>query len=232
MHKDTEYSESLASGSCIGLDANSHITFSLSLCLRAWWSCVKVQHQMAGWQQLWTNKEEHHPATRPLEFRHLQKSKYTVSQMGHIHEQWWWIEKVSSKLSSVWNRLCGWCPSYGRGHRGSCPKSQSYQVNFFFYCFVFCHGALFKHCLLQITLYIQWPFGIFTGHSTDSVEDLWPCPLGPDEPVFSFWCISTRETTYGRMWSFTSDESRGDTAYTQIALDRHTDTSYFQEPCG
>ncbi|XP_061596935.1 trimethyllysine dioxygenase, mitochondrial [Cololabis saira] len=41
-----------------------------------------------------------------------------------------------------------------------------------------------------------------------------------------------RETTYGRMWCFTSDFSRGDTAYSQQALDRHTDTSYFQEPCG
>ncbi|TRY60029.1 hypothetical protein DNTS_010079 [Danionella cerebrum] len=41
-----------------------------------------------------------------------------------------------------------------------------------------------------------------------------------------------RETIYGRMWSFTSDFSRGDTAYTKLALDRHTDTSYFQEPCG
>ncbi|XP_028278006.1 trimethyllysine dioxygenase, mitochondrial isoform X2 [Parambassis ranga] len=41
-----------------------------------------------------------------------------------------------------------------------------------------------------------------------------------------------RETTYGRMWCFTSDFSRGDTAYSQLALDRHTDTSYFQEPCG
>ncbi|XP_029375474.1 trimethyllysine dioxygenase, mitochondrial isoform X2 [Echeneis naucrates] len=41
-----------------------------------------------------------------------------------------------------------------------------------------------------------------------------------------------RETTYGRVWSFTSDFSRGDTAYSQLSLDRHTDTSYFQEPCG
>ncbi|XP_034033610.1 trimethyllysine dioxygenase, mitochondrial isoform X2 [Thalassophryne amazonica] len=41
-----------------------------------------------------------------------------------------------------------------------------------------------------------------------------------------------RETTYGRMWSFTSDFSRGDTAYSRDALDRHTDTSYFHEPCG
>ncbi|KAM4620693.1 trimethyllysine dioxygenase, mitochondrial isoform 2-T2 [Polymixia lowei] len=41
-----------------------------------------------------------------------------------------------------------------------------------------------------------------------------------------------RETTYGKMWSFTSDFSRGDTAYSTLALDRHTDTSYLQEPCG
>ncbi|XP_023700795.1 trimethyllysine dioxygenase, mitochondrial isoform X1 [Paramormyrops kingsleyae] len=41
-----------------------------------------------------------------------------------------------------------------------------------------------------------------------------------------------RETMYGRIWNFTSDFSRGDTAYTKLALDRHTDTSYFQEPCG
>lgn len=41
-----------------------------------------------------------------------------------------------------------------------------------------------------------------------------------------------RETTYGKMWCLTSDWSRGDTAYTNIALDRHTDTSYFHEPCG
>ncbi|KAJ8276778.1 hypothetical protein COCON_G00085300 [Conger conger] len=41
-----------------------------------------------------------------------------------------------------------------------------------------------------------------------------------------------RETIYGRVWSFTSDFSRGDTAYTKLALDCHTDTSYFQEPCG
>ncbi|XP_076024828.1 trimethyllysine dioxygenase, mitochondrial [Genypterus blacodes] len=41
-----------------------------------------------------------------------------------------------------------------------------------------------------------------------------------------------RETTYGKMWTATSDYSRGDSAYSQVALDRHTDTSYLQEPCG
>lgn len=41
-----------------------------------------------------------------------------------------------------------------------------------------------------------------------------------------------RETTYGRMWSLTSDFSRGDTAYTKMALDRHTDSTYYHEPCG
>uniref|UniRef100_A0A8C5WEZ3 Trimethyllysine dioxygenase, mitochondrial n=1 Tax=Leptobrachium leishanense TaxID=445787 RepID=A0A8C5WEZ3_9ANUR len=41
-----------------------------------------------------------------------------------------------------------------------------------------------------------------------------------------------RETIYGKMWDLTSDFSRADTAYTKLALDRHTDTTYFQEPCG
>ncbi|XP_041656642.1 trimethyllysine dioxygenase, mitochondrial [Cheilinus undulatus] len=41
-----------------------------------------------------------------------------------------------------------------------------------------------------------------------------------------------RETTYGKMWSLTADFSRGDTAYSTLSLDRHTDTSYFHEPCG
>ncbi|XP_068187428.1 trimethyllysine dioxygenase, mitochondrial-like [Antennarius striatus] len=41
-----------------------------------------------------------------------------------------------------------------------------------------------------------------------------------------------RETTYGKMWHLTSDFSRADTAYSQVALDRHTDNTYFQEPCG
>lgn len=48
----------------------------------------------------------------------------------------------------------------------------------------------------------------------------------------SFLILFGRETIYGRMWYFTSDFSRGDTAYTKLALDRHTDTTYFQEPCG
>ncbi|KAM9234710.1 LOW QUALITY PROTEIN: trimethyllysine dioxygenase, mitochondrial-like [Dugong dugon] len=41
-----------------------------------------------------------------------------------------------------------------------------------------------------------------------------------------------RETIYGRMWYFTSDFSKGDTVYTKLPLDGHTDTTYFQEPCG
>lgn len=49
---------------------------------------------------------------------------------------------------------------------------------------------------------------------------------------FPITATSCRETIYGRMWYFTSDFSRGDTAYTKLALDRHTDTTYFQEPCG
>lgn len=62
------------------------------------------------------------------------------------------------------------------------------------------------------------------------VEDV-PATLDATEIVTQRVSL-IRETMYGRMWNFTSDFSRGDTAYTKLALDRHTDTSYFQEPCG
>ncbi|CAO1633555.1 unnamed protein product [Parajaminaea phylloscopi] len=41
-----------------------------------------------------------------------------------------------------------------------------------------------------------------------------------------------RETHYGGFWDFTSDLSHGDTAYTDIALGAHTDTTYFTDPAG
>ena len=36
----------------------------------------------------------------------------------------------------------------------------------------------------------------------------------------------------GGFWDFTSDLSLKDTAYTSIALDAHTDNTYFTDPCG
>ncbi|KAK7044195.1 hypothetical protein VNI00_007915 [Paramarasmius palmivorus] len=41
-----------------------------------------------------------------------------------------------------------------------------------------------------------------------------------------------RETQYGKFWEFTSDLSKGDTAYTTMALGAHTDNTYFTDPCG
>jgi trimethyllysine dioxygenase len=41
-----------------------------------------------------------------------------------------------------------------------------------------------------------------------------------------------RETQYGGFWEFTSDLSKGDTAYTGLALGAHTDSTYFTDPCG
>ncbi|GJJ68072.1 trimethyllysine dioxygenase [Entomortierella parvispora] len=41
-----------------------------------------------------------------------------------------------------------------------------------------------------------------------------------------------RETHYGGFWDFTSDLGHGDTAYTDIALGSHTDTTYFTDPAG
>ncbi|KAM9538565.1 trimethyllysine dioxygenase, mitochondrial isoform 2-T2 [Guaruba guarouba] len=57
-------------------------------------------------------------------------------------------------------------------------------------------------------------------------------PTKEDTEIVAERISLIRETIYGRMWYFTSDFSRGDTAYTKLALDRHTDTTYFQEPCG
>jgi trimethyllysine dioxygenase len=41
-----------------------------------------------------------------------------------------------------------------------------------------------------------------------------------------------RETHYGGFWDFTSDLSHGDTAYTNLPLGAHTDTTYFTDPAG
>ncbi|KZV87189.1 Trimethyllysine dioxygenase [Exidia glandulosa HHB12029] len=41
-----------------------------------------------------------------------------------------------------------------------------------------------------------------------------------------------RETHYGKFWEFTSDATRGDTAYTSMALGAHTDGTYYTDPIG
>lgn len=41
-----------------------------------------------------------------------------------------------------------------------------------------------------------------------------------------------RETHYGGFYDFTADLASKDTAYTNIALEAHTDTTYFSEPAG
>ena len=41
-----------------------------------------------------------------------------------------------------------------------------------------------------------------------------------------------QETLFGRMWAFTSDMARADTAYTNIELGAHNDNAYLQSPAG
>lgn len=41
-----------------------------------------------------------------------------------------------------------------------------------------------------------------------------------------------RETHYGGFWDFTADLAHGDTAYTNLAIGAHTDTTYFTDPVG
>ena len=69
---------------------------------------------------------------------------------------------------------------------------------------------------------VRYGFGLVTGApvSVDSTQAAAAriCPV--------------QQTLFGRMWTFTSDMSRADTAYTNIALGAHTDTSYFSEPAG
>ncbi|KAJ3258415.1 hypothetical protein HDU77_002259 [Chytriomyces hyalinus] len=41
-----------------------------------------------------------------------------------------------------------------------------------------------------------------------------------------------RETHYGAFWDFTADNAHADTAYTGLALQAHTDSTYFTDPIG
>jgi trimethyllysine dioxygenase len=41
-----------------------------------------------------------------------------------------------------------------------------------------------------------------------------------------------RPTHYGGFWDFTSNLEHGDTAYTNLKLGAHTDTTYLTDPCG
>ncbi|KAI3645883.1 hypothetical protein MP228_008811 [Amoeboaphelidium protococcarum] len=41
-----------------------------------------------------------------------------------------------------------------------------------------------------------------------------------------------RETHYGQFWDFTSNLAHGDTAYTNLAIGGHTDSTYFTDPIG
>lgn len=41
-----------------------------------------------------------------------------------------------------------------------------------------------------------------------------------------------RESHYGGFWDFTSNLAHGDTAYTNLAIGAHTDSTYFTDPVG
>ena len=44
--------------------------------------------------------------------------------------------------------------------------------------------------------------------------------------------LSTYRTSAGGFWRFTSDLTSKNSAYTQLALAAHTDTTYFTDPAG
>lgn len=41
-----------------------------------------------------------------------------------------------------------------------------------------------------------------------------------------------RETHYGKFWEVHANLEHGDTAYTNLAISLHTDTTYFTDPVG
>lgn len=56
------------------------------------------------------------------------------------------------------------------------------------------------------------------------------CPPTPEATEELIRRISfIRETHYGGFWDFTADLAHGDTAYTNIELGSHTDTTYFSD---
>lgn len=58
-------------------------------------------------------------------------------------------------------------------------------------------------------------------------------PVSPEKTEELAKTIShIRMTHWGGFWDFTADESRGDTAYSNLALRAHTDNTYYTEPSG
>jgi trimethyllysine dioxygenase len=58
-------------------------------------------------------------------------------------------------------------------------------------------------------------------------------PVTPEETEKLLQRIAyVRNTHYGGFWDFTSDLSKGDTAYTELAIGPHTDNTYFSDPAG
>ncbi|KAF2244240.1 Trimethyllysine dioxygenase [Trematosphaeria pertusa] len=58
-------------------------------------------------------------------------------------------------------------------------------------------------------------------------------PISPEATLDLLRRISfIRETHYGGFYDFTADLASKDTAYTNIALEAHTDTTYFSDPAG
>ncbi|GAB7339395.1 hypothetical protein MBLNU457_6033t1 [Dothideomycetes sp. NU457] len=59
------------------------------------------------------------------------------------------------------------------------------------------------------------------------------CPVNPEATQSLLEMIGPiRNTHYGGFYDFTSDMASKDTAYTDLALEAHTDTTYFSEPAG
>ncbi|CAE6465639.1 unnamed protein product [Rhizoctonia solani] len=64
-----------------------------------------------------------------------------------------------------------------------------------------------------------------------SRKTLWGSSIQHSPPTVSYEKVM-RGDADGGFWDFTSDLKHGDTAYTNLALGAHTDTTYLSDPCG
>jgi len=135
---------------------------------------------------------------------------------GHkSHYPAWWVKKAKQSLTpqntppSVWDTVELWNHEQAAGYR----KKQEVPYD----------PSSSNDCLREATARLnRYGYCFITGV---------PAAPEPTEALLEqFGPI--RNTHYGGFYDFTPDLAKADTAYTNIALPPHTDTTYFTEPAG
>ncbi|KAF9507502.1 hypothetical protein BS47DRAFT_1377904 [Hydnum rufescens UP504] len=87
----------------------------------------------------------------------------------------------------------------------------------------------YEDVMVSETAVLTWLEKVYR-HGFCFVSDVPPTPEDTEQLIKRIAFI--RETHYGGFWDFTADLAHGDTAYTNLALKAHTDTTYYTDPCG